>query len=113
MCGAWIALWAGAWIWWRTTTFRPGCAILVNFPNCSINVTVPVFTWLGFKSGVVSADGRAVTQGMIPHDMSLECLCSSFPGGKKDQVCCERRSGSRQFRRKNKCERATVGSAIA
>ena len=59
MCGAWIALWAGAWMWWRTTTFRPGCAILVNFPNCSINVTVPVFTWLGFKSGVVSADGRA------------------------------------------------------
>tara|TARA_B100000768_G_C11197230_1_gene340086 strand:+ start:718 stop:1026 length:309 start_codon:yes stop_codon:yes gene_type:complete len=36
------------------TTFRPGCAILVNFPNCSISVTVPVFT---------------VTQGMNPHDI--------------------------------------------
>ena len=37
------------------TTFRPGFAILVNLPNCSISVTVPVFT---------------VTQGMIPHDIA-------------------------------------------
>jgi len=36
------------------TTFRPGFAILVNLPNCSISATVPVFT---------------VTQGMIPHDI--------------------------------------------
>ena len=35
--------------------FRPGLAILVNFPNCSISATVPVFT---------------VTQGKIPHDIA-------------------------------------------
>jgi hypothetical protein len=40
------------------TMFRPGFAILVYLPNCSISVTVPVFT---------------VTQGRIPHDIARGC----------------------------------------
>ena len=45
------------------TKFRPGFAILVNFPNCSISATVPVFT---------------VTQGKIPHDMMGLAMCPGF-----------------------------------